>query len=55
MYFCILQLYEFHKNEVPETQEEKEEFAEKLNKFGVSISQYASTLEMDNVTTSVTI
>lgn len=49
-----LQLYEFHKSEVPETQQEKEEFAVKLNAFGVSFSQYASTLEMDNITMSVT-
>ena len=55
MYYCILQLYEFHKSEVPETQQEKEEFAVKLNTFGVSLSQYASTLEMDNITMSVTI
>lgn len=44
-----MQLYEFHKREVPEDEEEEVEFIEKLMNFKVSLQQYKAALEMDNM------
>jgi len=35
-----IQLYEFHKNPVPEQDADKKRFAAKLMEFGVSLKQY---------------
>ena len=43
-------LYTFHKRCVPDNPGEKVDFAEKLAKFGISLQQYKSTLEMPNIT-----
>ena len=43
-------MYEFHKAELPDENEEKAEFVEKLMNFGVSIKQYESAYAMDDVT-----
>jgi len=40
----IIQLYEFHKNKIPDDNEGKEEFARALFKFKTSLQQYRSAL-----------
>lgn len=45
-----LQLYNFHKKEIPEDPDEKKEMVAELMKFNVSLVQYRSAMEMANVT-----
>lgn len=46
----LIQIYVFHKAEIPDDEDEKEEFSEKLASFGVSLAQYRNAFEMDNFT-----
>ena len=46
--FCI-QLFEFHKKEVPDDEDEKVTFVETLMTFGVSLQQYTSSLAMEAI------
>ena len=50
VYKCSLQLLEFHKKALPKEPLEKEQMAEKLQDFGISLQQYKSALEMPDVT-----
>ena len=43
------QKYEFKKNPIPESLEEKAKFAEKLAKFGVTLHSYSTGAERDNL------
>ena len=43
-------MYEFEKAQIPDDQDKKIIFVEKLSKFGVSIQQYEKAYAMDNVT-----
>jgi len=43
-------LYKFHKSDIPEEENMKIEFAEKLESFGISLQQYISAFKMDNLT-----
>ena len=45
-----VQLYEFHKREIPNDPEEKAKFMETLLKFNVSIKQYEEAFKMPNIT-----
>jgi len=45
-----IQLYEFHKNPVPEQDADKKRFAAKLMEFGVSLKQYREALSMREIT-----
>ncbi len=51
-YVCLLalQIYELHKQPVPDIQEEKKAFIEKLLEFNVSIQQYMNAYKMDDFT-----
>ena len=45
-----IQLYEFHKNPVPEQDADKKRFAAKLMEFGISLKQYQEALSMREIT-----
>lgn len=45
-----MQLYEFHKKEVPLDAQQREDLMEKLLKFNVSIKQYEEALKLPNIT-----
>ena len=53
LHWIFLQLYEFHKKEIPDGDDDKEEFATKLMKYSVSLQQYQTALSLDNITTYV--
>ena len=44
------QLYQFEKAVVPEENEEKAAFSEKLMAYGVSLIQYQRAYDMDDIT-----
>lgn len=46
----LLQLFEFHKKNVPDDDQEKKVMAKNLLKFKVSLQQYTNALMLDNVT-----
>lgn len=46
----FVQLYEFHKQCVPEDSEEKKAFVTSLMDFGVSLKQYNDAFSMNNIT-----
>ncbi len=50
MCLLALQIYELHKQPVPDIQEEKKAFIEKLLEFNVSIQQYMNAYKMDDFT-----
>ena len=50
---CIdfsIQVYEFHKREIPDDDEEKGKMVTTLMQFKVSLQQYRKAIAMDNVT-----
>lgn len=44
-----MQLYEFHKNDIPTEEDEKLKYCEKLAKFKVSLQQYRAAMDMDRL------
>ena len=43
-------MYEFKKAPIPDDEDKKTDFVEKLMKFGVSITQYDSALKKEDIT-----
>ena len=46
----LFQLYTFEKSPLPSDAQEMAAFAEKLSPFGVSLKQYKTAMEMDDIT-----
>lgn len=47
---CNMQLYEFHKSDIPEDVDQRAELIEKLLKFNVSLKLYQESLKLPNIT-----
>lgn len=45
-----MQLYEFHKSDIPEDVDQRAELIEKLLKFNVSLKLYQESLKLPNIT-----
>ena len=51
----LMQLFEFHKKDIPADEDEKAAFAEVLMSYGVSLQQYSSVLAMEPISLYVTV